>query len=970
MRTHAPRFLILALLFLTSCSGDAGLSTHAPPAPGQTFSIGDDRCQVTLVCEAGDLKESLYRIDGVPMAGMEGLPWSAQIDGRRVAPDGAPVKRVHTEGDGSAVFEGELPGLRWKLSYARSGPGRVTKTLELTPERDATLDRLILWSARSPEAPTVARTPVQDIAAFYRQGRRGLFASLDFPYSAIASDQGTTTVSYPPHEPLKAGRPYAAHSLTFGAVRLAGRSRRGFDEGEEAALDAYVQERHPPRFDRPQVISAAIVNRYTQVERGAVFHTMKDHPTLTFNTDLLKRELTLLARLGVEHVQVFPGVFDSAPDDPAPATVDDVMKFARGLGLRMGDYSATNELFVAHYNEHGHRLDRPEWLMQGKGGNREGGFCFGHPEFVRYYRETTVAHCARYGCEMHCLDGLGLRPCYAPNHGHPPGSESLYAQVKGLVSLLEALNAVSPQMMTWSNSGNWSDLLPKIAWYNPNLYLTDPYVSGAWQGLNMTRLLDDTRREQMVSLHHSRFIPYRFFTNYQYFLSLNSIVPDIRAYEYGVLSTLAVTPNLGLGEIRLWLDRLPAGDHERVVGFYRRWIDFVRAHYELWKTTYQAGEDPGFGSVEIYSHARGDRGFIFLVNPHPWDRIVEVPLDATLGFSGTGPCEIAELYPVERLRLTAQGPFAAMSTRLPVRVPAQQVIVLEARPAPPRIDAPRMYGLPGTIETTAEGYLIKTHGPQGRTERFAVLLPGSATIASAAVRLDVPKQAERLRAATRLELLARDKQGVLLDVTFRRTPAPTELRQWRVQPGEAAEKRSAGFSDGRTLNFPLFIDTEEGAVKLPLTDARAGEAGLGPLANFCGAYIDNAFSETQETWIELKAGPGTAPAGELASGEKVPSRHPLDDSAKSAEKGWWLQTQFHLPFMYTLGFEPFFDDHPILALPLARPPKEVRAWINGSPLPVRRYDYPLRRSLGCYYADLVGTAARGGPNTLVVHLQY
>ena len=58
----------------------------------------------------------------------------------------------------------------------------------------------------------------------------------------------------------------------------------------------------------------------------------------------------------------------------------------------------------------------------------------------------------------------------------------------------------------------------------------------------MTRLLDDARREQMVSLHYTHFMPFRNYTNCQYFFSQNSIVPDIRNYQYGALSTVAVTP--------------------------------------------------------------------------------------------------------------------------------------------------------------------------------------------------------------------------------------------------------------------------------------------------------------------------------------------------------------------------------------------------------------------------------------------
>jgi hypothetical protein len=76
--------------------------------------------------------------------------------------------------------------------------------------------------------------------------------------------------------------------------------------------------------------------------------------------------------------------------------------------------------------------------------------------------------------------------------------------------------------------------------------------------------------------------------------------------------------------------------------------------------------------------------------------------------------------------------------------------------------------------------------------------------------------------------------------------------------------------------------------------------------------------------------------------------------------------------MYTIGSEPAFDEHTILVLPLVRhaQAKRVSAWVNGQALDVRFYRYPRNRQLGCFYADLVGTAAVGGENKLVVYLEY
>jgi len=972
--------------FLLNCTVMAlvaernALAESLAPAE-QTVLVGDAQFQLALSWGATGLKEKQFHVDQRQFANLTGVPWVVEIDGNEFTPEKGSVRLVSSGGNRPArgvIFEGDVSDLSWRLKYEVTGAGRITKSLSLTSKKQTVLRRISLWTATSEVEPIVARTQLQDVAALYRQDTRGLFVSLDFPYSKIETAKTITSVSYPPHELLTGSQVYACHSLTFGAIRLLGRERYGYDEGEVASMDAYVQQRHQPRFERPMFCSSSIVNRYTQVEGDTIFYTMKDHPTLSRNTHLLKRDLALLPKLGMEYYQVFPGVFDWVPDDPSPKTVEELMSFARGQGVRMGDYSGANYLFCPHYNEYRNSLNRPEWLMQDKNGkSKKGLFCFGHPEFVKYYRETVVATCRRYGFEIHCLDFLYLQACYAPSHGHPLGADGVYHQVKGLVDLLEAINSVSPQMMTWSNSGNWKELLPKLAWSNPNLYLTDPFINTPWQGLNMTRLLDDARREQMVSLHHTHFLPYRFFTNCQYFFSQNSVVPDIRNFEYGALSTLAVTPNLTLAEIRPWLDRLSSFNQERVIQFYRRWTDFVHQHYEFWKKTYQAGENPGVGAVEIYGHAIGNRGFVFVINPQYWDRTIEIPLDDTLGFPGTGQCEISELYPVERLRLTPQGPIAAFGTRVPITVPAQEVVVLEVRPAPLKIEAARMYGLQGTIDQTSHGYLIKTQGAQGRTERFAVLFPpGGPTIVSVSVRPDIPSQPKRHSAPTPLKLLNQTKQGVLLEVTFRRDSAPKGLREWRVEPCEFTKgidsNRPLGFTDGAALKFPLFVNVQDSFIHLPLTDTLADKVGLGPLANFCGAYVDNAFSEMQETWIELKTGEAALQGGILASKEKVTPRRPLHPFAKHTGKSWWLQSSFHLPFMYTIGAESAFEDHPILALPQIRQKqlKEIKAWINGTELKVQRYNYPRERKLGCYYADLVGSGARAGKNELVIYLQY
>lgn len=947
-------------------------------------SIGDSQLQFD-VSYGPNLKESGFQSHGQGLLELDAVPWAVQVDGKTITPTNSVMKLGKILSDSVATyveFTGTLKEFSWKLSYNVSGAGRITKSFSLTPKRNLLLELVTLWNANATLDPIVSSTDIQDIAAFYREGSSGMFISLDFPYSKITVKNHFCQVFYPPFVKLKKGEIYTAHTITLGATMVKGRQRFGIHEGEVASMDSYVQERYKPRFDRPMFATSSINNRYTQPRGDVIFYTMKDHPTLTYNKDLLKRELALMPKLGIEYYQVFPGVFDWVPGDPHPDTVMMLMDYARHLGVRMGDYSGTGEVFCPHYNNHRNSLDKPEWRIKTKDGKRNASFCFGVPEFVDFYLNTVKQNAKKYGFETHILDFLNIQPCYETSHGHPAGKYSIYQQVSGLVRILEGINSVSPEMMTWSNSGNWAEFLPKIAWSNHNLYLTDPYISLPFQGLNMTRLLDDARREQMVSLHYSTFIPYRFLTNCQYFFSQNSIAPDLRNYQFGALSTLAVTPNLTLGEVRPWIDDQSPENQREIISFYKHWTGFIEKNFKLWKQTYHVGDDPGISSVEIYSHAEDDHGFIFVVNSSFSDRTVKVPIDGSLGFNGQNSSELLELYPVEQKRLTAQGPFFMLGSELPIHVSARQVVILEVRPAPEKI-TPTLYGLPGTIENTRDGYLLKTKAIQGQSSRIAVLLPeGSQPIISANVRMDVPKQMERQIYTTPLKLIGSESNkgymGFLIDIQFRRETVPTELRHWQVKSETLQEGLKADFDTGfssidTNVLFPLLTNVDE-FQKLPLMDKVLDSLKLGPLANFRGAYIENAFGEIQDTWIELKTGEivNGIPDVTLKSDEVAEESLKLPALARDEGKSWWLETEFNLPFMYAFGAEPSFDEHTFLVLPLLRrgQVKEIRAWLNGKPLNIQAYNYPRNRNLGTFYADLVGTAAHGGRNKLVLHLEY
>jgi hypothetical protein len=952
------------LIFIFICGGE--LLWLSGPAAGDTTpagqpaaQIGDSGMRIDIFLDADGFRETL-QVDR--QYTLVSIPWILRIDGETVTPRENTIELSEQTRD-AVIFKGANRLFDWTLKYSVEIPTCVTKTLSLTPRTSVCVNSVSLWNARSECEPVVASTSLLDICVFYRGKNSGLFVSLDFPYSKIKKQDGAWSVSYPPQETLTAGQESVCHSLTFGPTSLTQTVRYGYDDGEVAAMDRYIQTRIKPRFNRPMTITAGINNRYTQLADGEVFYTMKDQPTLSWNTDWLEQDIQLMAKTGVEYYQIWPGPFDDYPGDVDSAYVHKFVAGANRLGVRVGDYSGTEQLFCEHYNFYNNTHE--------KFGLVPSECHFGNKKFVDTYITVTTEYCKKYGFEAHCLDFLKI---WKRAEG-VADEELIYAQVRGLTQVLEAINNVSENMMTWSNSGVWSELLPKIAWYNHNLYLTDPYMDKPWQGLNMTRLLDDVRREQMVSLHYSRFIPYRYLSNVQYFFCQNSIVPDTENYQFGALSTLAVVPNLGFGELRFWLETLPASRQQSIIAFYRKWLGFIKENYELWTTAYDAGEKPGVGSAEIYAHTRNNHGYIFLVNSNYWDRDVLVPFNERLGFAGDLRCEIKQLYPAEKRCLTSSGPFVRLGQQIPFRVPARQVIVLEVQPTPEETDSPKVYGIPAVVESTEKGYRLKTTGPQGSTQRFVVYFPESVNTDTirASVRPDIPKQRQRSWKPTGLSLISKDQRSALFEITFRNKIAPRVLSVWRVLPGDLQTGLNSGwpngFETGDSCEFPLFNGTA--GMSLPLWPRDAEALGFGALANFCGGYIENSFSEDQDTYIEITLAADsdkTEPQEELRYDITVLPARTLPAVAKDSKKHWWVQHDVELPFMYGYGCEPAFQDHMFLVLPFldSSKIKILQVWINGSPASVQNYRYPRNRNLGCYYIDLVGSAARGGNNRIVL----
>ncbi|WP_262249928.1 hypothetical protein, partial [Parapedobacter soli] len=838
-------------------------------------------------------------------------------------------------GNQQLTFKGELFRLdaagKLKTEWTKSEDDFTTLYLTAKSEKETRLNHVI-WFAGAWEKGVervVHSTKLMDNVLFIRKKGISFFLSLDFPYSRIDS----TGIQYPASVLLGEGQTYQPHSLSIGACKLSGEMVGEFDRAEIEAVSTYIERRFPARFERPMVLSAGITNRMTDVREGRIFYSMYDNPTVSLSPELVAEDLHLNAELGIEYYQVFEGVFDWPDGEQTGRNMDSLQRIAKSLGVRMGDYVVPQGLYCPHYNFTQRKLNRPDWKIREPGGGLAHRECLAVDEYVDMMTNRLVEHNKKYGLQIICLDFLNIKPCYANDHHHPPGDT--YQQIKGLVKMMSALNETDENFLVWSNSGNWLELMPKLIWYNPNVYLTDPHVRQYAPHLNILKNLGDGRREQMVSVHNRYFVPYRAFTNYEYYIAPNSRLADPRVFEYSFLQGLAVTPNLGLGEIRSFLDRVSSKDNARMKKFIRHWLDFIRDNFDVWKHTSQLGDAPGTGAAEVYGHIKKDRGFLCFVNQNAFPVHKELVLGGTIGLSEGNAFLLSEIYPESGPIIEQPVPFARRGDTIQFTLAPYQVRFVRVEPYTNQ-SPPAVYGAsPLRIDKSGDGYYITLKIPQGRQKQIALVLPDGERVreVTAAHHSLVPMFTFPVHAT----LLQVQENQAFLSVQGPREEAPTTLTRWRVG------------KDSSYRQFP--VAQHEG---------------------FLGAYIHNAFSEDYE--VVLKVDVERTNASRTTKRLYPPAyRQPSVALAELPPKAGTVtyQTEFILPFIERYGLDRDEQQDAIIEFGFSDPGKAVitAAKLNGKDVPVGLYTNSKNRAHKTHYLELKGQVAPGKV-TLEIEVTY
>jgi hypothetical protein len=669
----------------------------------------------------------------------------------------------------------------------------------------------------------------------------------------------------------------------------------------------------------------------TDVRDGRIFYSMHDNPTLYFDAKTIKDEISLCADLGIEYYQLFEGLFDWPDTEVTGRNLQEAVIHGKQKGVRVGDYVHPGELYCPHYNYEHRKLDRVEWRRENPDGTR-GQFCLAHPGYYAYLADKLLAHNQQYKEELICMDMLDLQPCYDTSHGHARGD--LYRQVLGLVNLMQALAALSDQYLIWTNSGNWLEFMPKLLWYNPNVYLTDPHPRNYSPTLNMLKYFGDCRREQMVSAHNKYYVPYRCFTNCEYYFSRHSRVSDLNFFEYSLLQSLAVTPNVCFGELRVFLNLVPSGSLDSCKQFIRKWLKFLKEHFSVWQHTQQIGDAPGVKANEIYAHITENRGFICFVNQDLYSKESVIWLDQRIGLTDGEWFALHERYPHDCRCSESRLPYARFGDRVAFIIAAYSVRYIEVRPMAAQMvheekETCRIYGLPAEVSKIADGYHIILSSMQGQSHMLGLVLPDDQELAE--LTLETQGSVPMFTFPAQCNVIVTHGHLNWINLQFPREAACAELTHWMIN----------GSSE---------------FCYLPAT-----------ASPFIGAYIHNLYSEKQSVSMILKTKTTDQPIADIQA-ISLPPPDMITERDAAEEIDWDSPAQRHryetvcfLPFIEWPSMSMAYGSDEIIELAFTDTTRvrQITCTINNQEVPVCCYTYPTQAVQCAYYIELMNRVVSG-----------
>jgi hypothetical protein len=825
-----------------------------------------------------------------------------------------------------------------------------------------------------------------------RRGDSGLLLLLDFPCCRLRQEKQYIELGYRPHVTLGAGETHRSHAALSTPLDLR-------VERVPELLRSVISSRFPFPWETPIHVEYPFLNLWMYQLPSNVPPNWKEleasfspyqgdprYPFLGVDLEEMKEQFRAAHERGFTHVIPYPYVDRMVPGKGSPEIIQEQVRYAHDLGLKVVPCSALNIMAYWGFNgaigEDAQILKaqyKQEWFRRNADESNGEDLCTGSPEFMEHATRQAIDFARRFDIDGWLIDGGGVAPCWAKNHGHPPGDESLYSQVQGVTNFYHEVLSVRPGMIGMCNLG-FDPLLPQAVDYLHSIYLTDPGNRHITNSLSDLQMLADSRRSQSAKMIE-RGVPLESNQNVEYYLIRGSVLPDEKVFEYSLLQGLSYTPNLGVAEIDGLFAHIPARSRARAEAFWKQWHSFAQENFQLLRTHRVVADVPRFGGRELYEKCDGKQSLLFAINPSP------VPVPHTLKLReaislGGGEFGVEELYPAERWHPGGRGREWKPEDELHFEGAPNSLVLLRIRPF---AEVPMVSGAVAKLESQGGRQELEVRGRTG--EEVSVYLDRA--VSSVEV---IPPLINRVEGRVLAEVVE-GTTGVLR-VRFPGRPMREFISEWRAVAGSLEEGLSRRWQERleaptRTLparTFQVAVREQKvveqtylvpGSNPPQMDTFRMPLHGLNPGHRFLGVRLYNLPPVLERTRLRVRLNRDETAV--LAPPRYPPIAAGSDFSGEGIS--WWYQGEFYLPFAYSnpeVGSVPALEDQ-LLALPVLANyggSVQARAWFNGKEIELAKHfmgrlpeNDPDR---WCYFLNLMSRAVlpQLGDNTLTFWFQW
>jgi hypothetical protein len=478
-----------------------------------------------------------------------------------------------------------------------------------------------------------------------RLEKGGFFECLETVYWDHKGD----AMTYYPGINLAAGKTMDSEKAVVGVYRNRGEQVEGFDRGLRDWVIEYHTQVTPVQKQFPDV--------YLEGWSAKVgIEELQKDPAWT------ERFFSTANKLGVRYMDTY---------EPTNLALEMPSELTR----RWVDLANKYDIATGWWNDFGSRFGwgfmPPYW---------ESYLCKLSPDAETYFRET-VQLVRKYNLRgFHWADFWTVWPCDKPEDGHLPGKYSIYAQGERMVRFAQEMHEAAPGLMLGADSGLDNPQYGRYAdsRHHGGGYDTQPATE---PDIHIDRLYADMNRAYLYGLAHEGLLrPWYHLLNCVNHFGMETHLHDRAGFRYSLLSALALAGELTFNDAP---DYVP----ETEIQFIQHWEewaktnkDYLKQNDKLFETSVHFADilQGDAESLTGYSHIRGDRGFVFLINPGPADQVADLTL--ALDSPGSSRFIVNEIYPGG---MTLRGPLNGeypQDGQLRVTVPGKQIRILWIAP--------------------------------------------------------------------------------------------------------------------------------------------------------------------------------------------------------------------------------------------------------------------------------------------------